>query len=182
MHVEVAGMQPGPPRRVTLHPAKAKPGQIAAEAWVDDDLGIPVPGAQVQLDGSGRSITLESDRFGTARLEVPRAQTRHFRFSARLPSLPGLAASLDELVIGGVTHAVSSVAGHGVELEREPPAESVGEGELPLIASAPIDLKLFVEPEAHGARVRVRLIDSAGKPAAGQLMYQASAGKLELGR
>jgi Carboxypeptidase regulatory-like domain len=180
LHVEVSGMRPGAPRRVTLHPAKASAGHVAAEAWVDDDLGLPVPGVKVELEGPGGAATAESDRFGTARLEVARPTGRHFRFSARLPSLPGMTATLDELSVGGTLHTVSGLAGRGVEPEREPPAESSGEGDLPLVAAAPMDVRLSVEPDGRGARLRVKLVDSAGKPVTGQILYQASAGTLTL--
>jgi hypothetical protein len=182
LHVELAGMRAGPPRRVTLHAAKATPGHLAAEAWVDDDLGLPVPGARVELDGPGGHVAAETDRFGTARLELMRPAARRFRFEARLPSLPGLSATLDELVVGGQVHAISGVSGRGLVEEREPPAESIGEGELPLIAAAPVDVRLTVEPEPRGARIRVKLSDAAGRPADGKLLYQASSGTLELVR
>ncbi len=184
LHVELAGMRAGAPRRVTLHAARAAAGHAAAEAWVDDDLGLPVPGVRVELEGPGGAVTVETDRFGTARLEVPRPGTRRFHFAARLPALPRLDATLEELVVGGIVHALSGAAGRGVEAEREPPAESVGEGELPLIAAAPVDLRLSVEPDEHGrgARVRVRLVDAGGRPADGKLLYQVSSGKLELAR
>jgi hypothetical protein len=180
LRVEVSGMQPGAPRRVTLHAAKAGPGHAAAEAWVDDDLGLPVPGARVELEGPGKTVTAETDRFGTARLEVPRPMARHFRFVARLPSLPGVTALLDELTVGSMVHAVSGLSGRGVEAEREPPAESSGEGELPLVAAAPLDVRLSVEPD--GRHLKVKLVDAAGRPATGQILYQASAGRLELVR
>jgi hypothetical protein len=61
LRVEVSGMRPGAPRRVTLHPAKAAAGHAAAEAWVDDDLGLPVPGAKVELEGPGGSVTAETE-------------------------------------------------------------------------------------------------------------------------
>jgi hypothetical protein len=182
LRVEVSGMRAGPPRRVTLHAAKAPAGHVAAEAWVDDDLGLPVPGAKVELEGAGVTSVVETDRFGTARIQVARPQTRAWRFGAHLPSLPGLAATLDELSVANQVHAVSGVVGRGVEAEREPPAESSGEADLPLRAAAPVDVRLDVERDGAGARLKIRLVDASGKPADGQILYQASAGRLDLVR
>src|SRR6185437_7933159 len=119
LHVELEGLAPGPPRRVTLHPARAPKGRLAAEAWVDDDLGLPVPGVKVALDGPNGRAEVISDRYGTARLELTRPGARHFQVTAHLAALPDLEATLDYLDAGGALHPVASERGRGV-VEHEP--------------------------------------------------------------
>jgi hypothetical protein len=176
LHVELGSLVPGAPRRVTLHAARgARPGQIAAEAWVDDDLGLPVPGATVAFvapDGSHQEVV--SDRYGVARLEVPRPDARRFRISGELP---GLQASLDFLDIGGTLHAVPSIAGRGVvETHESPPGASL-DTEVPLQPATPVDVRVRAEPRTtQGQPVRI-LVTLRGE---GKLVWQASAGTLEL--
>jgi hypothetical protein len=184
LHVEVSALGAGAPRRVTLHPARAPSGKLVAEAWVDDDLELPVAGAKVSLAGPGRQIEGVTDRFGTAPIELPRPPERRFRVAARLPALPGVEATLDYLVVGGVAHAVPGVAGHGIVVGGEPPAIASLDVPLPLRPSGPVDVKLSVAPESRSPafRVRVHLSDPNGKSLAGRIVYQASAGRLELVR
>jgi hypothetical protein len=188
LHVELGGVEAGAPRRVTLHPARAPQGRLAAEAWTDDDLGLPVAGALVELRAPSASQRVESDRYGTARLELPRPppEERRFRVSAQLVGLPGLEAALDFLQVGGLLHTVASVAGSGLlELEETAPGATL-DAELPLKPGAPIDLQLTVEPERarpgqpRAVRVRVRIADASGKPAEGGLVYQASGGRIDV--
>jgi hypothetical protein len=183
LHVELEGLEPGPPRRVTLHPARAKKGRVAAEAWVDDDLGLPVPGVVVALDGPDGRAEVTSDRYGTARLELIRPKARQFEITAQLDALPDLQATLDYLDVGGALHAVASERDRGVvEHQPSPPGASL-DVEVPLRPGAPVDLRLTVEPEAapkRSARVRIALVDAAGHPEKGAIVYQASAGTLEL--
>src|SRR5581483_3034096 len=149
LHVELGGVEAGAPRRVTLHPARAPQGRLAAEAWTDDDLGLPVAGALVELRAPGNTARGESDRYGTARVEFarPPPEERRFRVSAQLVGLPGLEASLDFLQVGGLLPTVASVAGSGLlELEETAPGATL-DAELPLKPGAPIDLQLTVEPE-----------------------------------
>ena len=84
-----------------------------------------------------------------------------------LDRVPELAAALvrsgvDVLVVGGVVHTVSGLSGSGVEPGREPPGESSSELDLPLVAAAPVDVRLTVESEGRGARLKVRLVDASG--------------------
>ncbi|MGZ3438126.1 MAG: hypothetical protein ACXVDD_01335 [Polyangia bacterium] len=183
LHVEVAGVAPGPPRRVTLHPApRASNGELVAEAWIDDDLGLPVPGARVELLAPGKSATVTADRYGTARLEFAAPGARSFRVTAQPSELPGVAAALDYLVVGGVVHAVGSVAGGGIVDAGEPPSFPSVDAPLPLRPAAPLDLRLSVEPARPraGQPVRVRIAVRGGS--ASQLLYEASAGTIELVR
>jgi len=183
LHVEVAGVAPGPPRRVTLHPlARAADGALAAEAWVDDDVALPVAGAQVELAAPGKSATVAADRYGTARLDFPPPRARTFRVTAQLAELPGVAAALDYLVVGGVVHAVGSTAGGGVVESGEPPSFPSVDAPLPLRPAAPLDLRLSVDPPRPkpGQTVKVRVAVRGG--AASQLLYEASAGTIELVR
>jgi hypothetical protein len=184
LHVEVTGVRAGTPRRLTLHPARASAGQVAVEAWVDDDLGAPVPGVPVEIDAPGGPARLTTDRFGTARLERARPPARNFRITAQLPLLPGVTATLDHLAVGGRWFAVSALVGHGVVPTVEPPTPSSIDAQLPLRPAAPVDVRLFVEPATRGApvRLRVQLLDASGKPAPGPLLYQASGGSLEVVR
>ena len=160
LHVEVAGVTPGPPRRVTLHPVARAGGaadKLVAEAWIDDDVGLPVPGARVELAAPGASATVAADRYGTARVDFAPPAARSFRVTAQPAELPGVAAALDYLVVGGVVHAVGSVAGGGVVESGEPPSFPSVDTPLPLRPAAPLDLRLSVEPprptrRASGAR------------------------------
>ena len=110
LHVEVAGVAPGPPRRVTLHPLpRAADGSLAAEAWVDDDLGLPVAGARVELAAPGheRHRRRRSLRHGAPGVRARRARAASASPRSR-PSCPGVAAALDYLVVGSVVHAVGA--------------------------------------------------------------------------
>ena len=180
LHVEVAGVAPGPPRRVTLHPAARAGGELVAEAWVDDDLGQPVPGVRVELVAPGKSATVVADRYGTARIRFAEPAARSFRVTAQPSDLPGVAAALDYLVVGGVTHSVGSIAGGGVVDPGEPPSFPSVDAPLPLRPAAPLDLRLSVEPERPrpGQPVRVRIAIRGG--AASELLYEVSGGTLEV--
>jgi hypothetical protein len=190
LHVEVGGVEAGAPRRVTLHPARAPAGMLAAEAWTDDDLGLPVAGALVELHTPRGASRVESDRYGTARVELlrPPPTERRFRVTAELAGLPGLEAALDYLQVGGLLHTVASTAGTGLlETEESAPGATL-DAEISLKPGAPIDLQLTVEPERaapgrpRALRVRVRIADASGKPASSGLVYQASGGQLDLVR
>jgi hypothetical protein len=183
LHVEVAAVAPGPPRRVTLHPApRTSNGDLVAEAWVDDDLGLPVPGARVELVAPGKSATVVADRYGTARLEFTAPGARSFRVTAQPSELPGVAAALDYVVVGGVVHAVGSVAAGGIVESGEPPSFPSVDAPLALRPAAPLDLRLSVEPARPrpGQSVRVRIAVRGGS--ASQLLYEVSAGTIEVVR
>lgn len=183
LHVEVAGVAPGPPRRVTLHPLPRAPnGKLTAEAWVDDDVGLPCAGARVELAAPGAVTTETADRYGTARISFAAPPARVFRVTAQPAELPGVAAALDYLVVGGVVHAVGSTAGGGVVEAGEPPSFPSVDAPLPLRPAAPLDLRLSVDPPRPkpGQPVRVRVAVRGG--AASQLLYEASAGTIELVR
>jgi len=184
LHVELGGLAPGAPRRVTLHAARAPKGQLAAEAWVDDDLGLPVPGASVVLTGPAGALTVESDHYGTARLELAQPAARQFRVLAEVSKLPGLEAALDFVRVGASVRAVASLRGHGVLDGSDAPPGASLDVELPLRPSAPVELKLSVEPRTvrpgQPARVRIQLTTPDGKPADGAILYQATAGRVDL--
>jgi hypothetical protein len=188
LHVEVTGQAPGPPRRLTLHALPARDDRLVAEAWVDDDLGVPVPGVSVELTADGARAEGVSDRFGTARLELPRpAGRRRARLVARALALPGVEAALDLLFVGGTTRAVSSVIGQGrVSAGDGPLATPSVEATLPLRPAAPVDVTLHAEPAHPRAgeptRLRVELRDAQGRPADRRIVYQASGGQLALVR
>ena len=183
LHVEVAGVTPGPPRRVTLHPVARAVGasdKLVAEAWIDDDVGLPVSGARVELTAPGATTTVTADRYGTARIEFAQPGARSFRVTAQPAELPGVAAALDYFVVGGVVHAVGSVAGGGVVEAGEPPSFPSVDAPLPLRPAAPLDLRMSVEPARPraGQAVRVKIAVRGG--AASQLLYEASAGTIEV--
>ena len=183
LHVEVAAVKPGPPRRVTLHPAARQGDELVAEAWIDDDLGLPVPGARVEMTAPGqRAAVVVADRYGTARVAFAAPAARTFRVTAQPAELPGVAAALDYLVVGGVVHAVGSIAGGGVVEPGEPPSFPSVDAPLPLRPAAPLDLRMSVEPQRPrpGQPVRVKIAVRGG--AASQLLYEASAGTIEVVR
>lgn len=180
LHVEVAAVAPGAPRRATLHPRPNAGADFVAEAWIDDDVGLPVPGARVELIGPTGSTRADADRYGTARLQFAAPATRTFRVVAQPEALPGVTAALDYLVVGGVAHAVGSTAGGGVAESGEPPSFPAADAPLPLRPAPPLDLRLSVEPQRPraGQPVRVRIDVRGG--AASQLLYETSGGTLEV--
>ena len=180
LHVEVAGVAPGPPRRVTLHPAPHAGDELVAEAWVDDDLGLPVPGARVELAAPGQHATVAADRYGTARIQFARPAARSFRVTAQPSELPGVVAALDYLVVGDVVHALGSVAGGGIAESGEPPSFPSLDVPLPLRPAAPLDLRLTVEPRRPRAGQPVRVHVAVRGGSASQLLYEVSAGTIEV--
>jgi len=182
LHVEVTAVAPGPPRRVTLHPAPRAGSALVAEAWIDDDVGLPVPGARVELVAPDANATVAADKYGTARLEFAEPRARSFRVTAQPAELPGVAAALDYLVVGGVVHAVGSIAGGGIVEAGEPPSFPSVDVPLPLRPAAPLDLRLSVEPQRPrpGQVVKVKIAVHGGN--ASQLLYEASAGTIEVVR
>jgi hypothetical protein len=180
LHVEVTAVAPGPPRRVTLHPTPRAGNALVAEAWIDDDVGLPVPGGRVELAAPGATATVAADKYGTARLEFAEPHARTFRVTAQPAELPGVAAALDYLVLGGVVHTVGSIVGSGVVEAGEPPSFPSVDAPLPLRPAAPLDLRLSVEPQRPrpGQVVKVKIAVRGG--AASQLLYEVSGGTIEV--
>jgi hypothetical protein len=167
---------------VTLHPAPRAGGELVAEAWLDDDVGAPVPGARVELAAPQKSATVVSDRYGTARIAFAEPAARSFRVTAQPAELPGVAAALDYLVVGGVVHTVGSVAGGGIVESGEPPGFPSVDVPLPLRPAAPLDLRLSVVPPRPRPGQPVRVTVAVRGGSASQLLYEASAGTIELVR
>ncbi len=187
LHVEVANVPPGPPRRVTLHWLPPVDERWSAEAWLDDDVGLPVPNAAIAMAAPSEHLQSDerTDRFGTARLRFAPATTRTARVTAEPAGLPGVGAALDLLVVGGVVHAVASVAGGGVvdgEAASSPPSFPSLDVALPLRPAAFADVRLSFEPQKPrvGQPVRVHVDLRVGDPS--QLLYQASSGSIEVVR
>jgi hypothetical protein len=182
LHVEVEAVPSGAPRRLTLHPRRNADGTFSAEAWIDDDLGLPVPGVHVTLLAGTVTQQAESDRYGTARVSFAPPTSRSLRVSAETLELPGVVATLDYVTVGGRLHAVPSVRGSGVIEPGPAPSFPAVDFALPLVPAAPVNLR--IEPADHYARagrpllIRVQL----GGAHAGNLLYQASAGTLALQR
>lgn len=186
LHVELGGLEPGPPRRVTLHAVPAPPGQLAAEAWIDDDLGLPVAGAEVTLRSPAGLLRAVTDRYGTARVAFPQPEAARCSVTAEPAALPGLEAALDFLRAGERVFAVSSVAGRGVVEGAPVPPQATLEAEVPLRPASPVDVIVLSEPAVVGrdepARIRVRVTTDEGKPLDGAILYEASEGRVELVR
>ncbi|MDB4967183.1 MAG: hypothetical protein JWN44_2872, partial [Myxococcales bacterium] len=182
LHVEVAGMPPGPPRRVTLHPLPANAEGLGAEAWIDDDLGLPVPGARVELTTPEGTVTVEADHYGTARVRFLAPAARSFHVTAQPVDLPGVRAVLDYVSAGATVRTVGSIAGGGVVEVGEPPSFPSLDVPLALRPAAPLDLRLSVDPQRPrpGQMVRVRIAVRGGSPS--QLLYEVSAGSIEVVR
>jgi hypothetical protein len=196
LHVEVAAVAPGPPRRLTLHALPDSDGKLAVEAWLDDDLGLPVSDARVDLEAPGTSLRATTDRYGTARITFappssaspssasrssasPSSAARVVRVTATALELPGAGAALDLLLLGdGTSRAIGSSAGSGVTEAGEPPSFPAADADVPLTPSSPVELRLAVEPKqpraGEPARVTVAL------RGASQLLFQASGGKLDV--
>lgn len=184
LHLEISALQAGAPRRVTLHAARASEGQLAFEAWVDDDLGIPVANAPVTIAAGGEKREQKTDRFGTARIEVPRPSGNRVHVQAEARDLPGLSATLDVLLLGSARYAVASTAGRGaVELDDSPPGASL-DSVLPLQPQTPVDLRITVEPPTlrpgEGARVRVVRTARDGRKQPGRILPRIDTGQLDL--
>jgi hypothetical protein len=180
VHVELAALAPGAPRRVTLHPMPPSGNRFVAEVWVDDDLGLPVPGVTVDLttpEGTRRATT---DKYGTARIQTSRPARGALHLSAQALELPGVVATIDALFIGGTPHVIASQAGRGVIDQNAAPPGATADAELPLAPSTPIDLRLILEAHevAPGKSLRVRV----ARNTTGTLLSASSAGKLELVR
>jgi hypothetical protein len=179
LHVELAGLHAGAPRRISLHPTRAPAGRFAAEAWVDDDLGLPVAGATVALTTPEGTTRVETDRYGTARVEL--APQKRFLVRAEAAALPGLEATLDVLGFADGARVVSSVRGQGVVESQSAPPGATLDAQVPLRPAAPVDLRLEV-PEAlkpgEPARMALRIGAEAAGPRA--VMIEASGGRLEL--
>jgi hypothetical protein len=179
LHVEVVAVPPGPPRRVTLHPLPPVDDKLQVEAWVDDDRGLPVPDARVDFAlPDGKLARETTDRYGTARIAFRAPATPRLRVTAAAPELPGAVAALDLVSVAGALHSAGSVVGGGVVEAGDTPGFPAADAALPLTPGAPVELRVSVEPKfplpGQPARVRVQL------QGAGQLLYQASGGTLEL--
>jgi hypothetical protein len=179
LHVELGGLHAGAPRRISLHPLRAPAGRFAAEAWVDDDLGLPVAGATVALATPEGTRRVDTDRYGTARVEI--ASAKRFVVRAEATALPGLEATLDVLGLPDGARVVPSVRGQGlVESQSAPPGATL-DAQVVLRPASPVDLRLEV-PEAlkpgEPGRMALRIgADTAGPRA---VMIEASGGRLEL--
>jgi hypothetical protein len=188
LHVEVAAVPPGPPRRVSLHSLASTDGVLGAEAWIDDDAGLPVADAAVELAAPGAVARATSDRYGTARIRFAPPPERTYRITAQPTALPGVTAALDVLVAGGVSHSVASVVGGGViggpagAPDGEPPSFPAVDVPLALRPAAASDVRLSVDPQRPkpGETVRVRIELRTGD--ATQLLYEVSGGSLEVVR
>ena len=190
LHVEVAGVEPGAPRRVTLHPVAAPPHRIAAEAWIDDDLGQPVPRATVELRVGDETRRDETDRFGVARFEWPRPAAKRFVALAEPLALPGVQAALEYLTDGATLRTVASTVGEGVAEAQPEPLLAATDAELPIRPAMPIDLKLTVPPLVTGALrpllVQLQITPTEGKAASvtsaqpRRLLLSATSGQFEL--
>jgi hypothetical protein len=123
-----------------------------------------------------------ADRYGTARVVFARPRARRYRVTAEAPGLPGVVAALDYLIVGGAQHVVSSVMGAGALEERPPPSFPAVDLELPLKPAAAVDLRLTLDPPRARAGQPVRVHVQLGGASAANLLYQASAGTLELVR
>ncbi len=183
LHVELAAVKPGAPRRVTLHPLPSSDSRFVSEVWVDDDVGMPVPGVAVELttpEGTRRATT---DRYGTARVITPRPAKGLLQLSAQALDLPGVVATIDALFIGGTSHVIASQSGRGIVDQSAAPPGATADADVPLQPSSPVDLRILTDSHEvrAGAPLRVRVIRNiGGKPAAGKLLPAAAAGNLEL--
>jgi hypothetical protein len=196
LHVEVEGMVPGAPRRVSLHPVRsghASSAALAVEAWVDDDLGQPVPRTVIDLRGPDGLKRGETDRFGVARFELEAQTAPRFQVTAELLGLPGLTAAMDYLRLGGTLIAVPSLLHEGVSDSHESAPQAAVDVELPIRPAVPIDLRLQPASATFAARsgraagpaplaVTVAVHDSDGRPTRSRLLPQASSGRLEIAR
>jgi hypothetical protein len=178
LHVELRALRAGSPRRVTLHATRAPEGKLAAEAWVDDDLGLPVPGAKVVFSSPDGRVERITDGYGTARVELQRPAGPTFGVTAEPDALPGLAAHLDWVQAGGALLPVASLAGQGVLVGAQSPPGASLDAEVPLRPAAPVDVRLTVEPRhprpGQAARIGVSL------SGAGAIAWQASGGTVEV--
>jgi hypothetical protein len=186
LHVELGGLRAGPPRRVGLQRAPGAPRFV--EAWVDDDVGTPVPDLPVALSVGADRRLAPTDRFGVARFALPSAapEARHLRLVADVPHTALRPATLDLLLLDDGPRAVAATLGRGAA----PTDSSAAPGatldvELPLRPLAPLDVRISVEPghvpRGRAARVTVRLTDAGGARRAGPVVVAVSSGRLDTG-
>jgi len=180
LHVELSALQAGAPRRVTLHSVRAPEGRVAAEAWLDDDLGLPVAHAPVTLEGPSRSVERVTDGFGTARIEFARPAGERFRVTAEPAALPGIAAALDFVAPKkGPLVAVPSIAGRGVVTTTDSPPGASLDADVALHPAAPVDLRLVADGEARAGQPLKLRVTLRG---AGTLVPESSGGTVEVSR
>jgi hypothetical protein len=180
LHVELSSLIAGAPRRVTLHEVRAPEGRVAAEAWVDDDLGLPVPGTPVILRGPDVEVERTTDSFGTAKIELPRPASERFTLTAEPAALPGLGAALDFVTFPKLRVAVPSIAGHGVVTGVDSAPGASLDADVALHPAAPVDLRVSADTAEVWPRESVRL--KVSLQGAGAIAYQSSGGALELTR
>ncbi len=170
--VALERLRAGAPRRLTLHATPRAPS--AVEAWVDDDLGLPVSGALVRLSVDRGAVTrIATDRFGTAQL-VP--SPRPAVVLAELDELPGAPARLEWTEAG----ALASHPGRGLDLDDHSDGWSGASAtrDLPIEPAQPAELTLTVTSAGGTYHVDVIARDESGGPLAGPLVYEASGGAL----
>ncbi len=178
--VALERLRAGAPRRLTLHRAPSPAGTVAAEAWVDDDLGLPVSGIVVRFfadDGSSKPTLVTADKFGTARFTAPLTSATALRsIRAELAELPGVLARLDFTSSG----AFASRAGFGLDGELSAWSGASATFELPIQPARPTDLTLVMTSDGASGRyvVDVKARDDQGEPFTGELIYESSGGTL----
>jgi hypothetical protein len=184
LHVEIAGLRAGPPRRVALQLAPGAPGFV--EAWVDDDLGTPVPDLTVALTAGRERSMATTDRFGVARFALPPAPDgRRLRLVAEVPRTALRPATLDLLLLDDGPRAVAATLGRGAPLSDAPVAAPSAplDVELPVRPLAPIDVRIAVDPpviaRGRSARLTVRLTDASGQRRSGPVVVATSSGRLD---
>lgn len=177
LRVRASGGSPGPPRRISLHTIAGPVGQIAVEAWVDDDLGRPVAGLEVTIETPGGERRAVTDGFGTARVEFPRPHEHRFRVSAGATPLGSARGSLDLIAL-----ADGRLLAGPDEGAAGAPAEASAEAEIALRPALPVDLRIRAEPHVvkPGGEARVRIEALAGALPTGKLVTEPCGGRLEV--
>jgi hypothetical protein len=182
LHVEVMGISPGAPRHLSLH--RASGTHFGIEAWVDDDLGTPIPDCEVALFSDENTRRQKTDHFGVARFEAP-DPTGSFQYRAEVVGLPGVAAVFEGWKSDRHLVAVASHAGEGVDeitsASNDPPFDAALDVDLPLVPAAPIELRMEITDASRaGASTRIKVLLSGAVSVVkdAELLFASSGGQL----
>jgi hypothetical protein len=174
LHAELRALQAGQARRMSLRWVRG-----AVEAWVDDEVGVAVPGLDVTINGAGAPMRATTDRYGVAHFEVKPQKSMRLVASAR-----ELVATLDLLPLTDGVRAVSARPGRGIVEDDVAPPSAALDANLPAVPAAPVELAVGrsdggepVMKRGQAVKVRVQLSDEKGVRG-GDILVELSRGEI----
>ena len=180
--VELASLTAGAPRRISLHRVPGHQGRDQeVEAWLDDDLAVPVAGLEVELFGDGQAHSAVTDGYGVARFALrEHGRLQNLRASPKIA--PELVATLDLLRVGTEVRSAAGLPGLGLVDEETPPPQATLEVELPLRPSGQVDLEIasqaLVVRRGQPAKVVLHLREPSGRPLSGKVAIELAGGEI----